>query len=93
MAIAGQKRVRLRWNWKRFVTVFVLGYLSFWTVQSGIHIWVLWHDELTLNHNIQAVQTQNAKLQQDIQELKNPVMVKNMITGKMAIPDPALNQP
>ncbi len=88
MAVATQKRTHRRWNWKRAVTIFVLGYLGFWTVQSGIHTWVLWHDEMALHHNIQTVQTQNAMLRRDIQELKNPGLVKTMIEGKMAIPHP-----
>ncbi len=84
----GKGKVHWRWKWKRVVTVFVVGYLAFWSIESGLHMWVLSHDEATLVHHIQVVQSHNAQLNQDIRELHNPSLLKKMITGKMPVPNP-----
>jgi cell division protein FtsB len=87
VALEKKKRFRWRWKWKRLITLFALAYLGFWSIQSGLHIWVLSHDEASLTHNIQVVQSQDTRLNQDIRELRNPAMVKKMITGQIPVPN------
>ncbi len=88
MEAGKKKRFYWRWKWKRLITVFVVGYLGFWSIQSGLHIWVLSHDEATIMHHIQVVQSENTRLKQDMQELHNPALVKKMITGQIPVPNP-----
>jgi cell division protein FtsB len=88
MAVAHHKRLRFRW--KKFVTVFVLAYLLFWSVRSGVHMWVLWHDQQALRQQITVVQTNNRQLHADIREMKNPALIKGMITGRVSIPNPEI---
>ncbi len=91
MAVAHHRRLRFRW--KKFVTVFVLGYLLFWSARSGVHIWVLSHDQQALRQQISTIQTSNRQLHGDIREMKNPALLKGMITGKVLIPNPEMGTP
>ncbi len=90
MAVMRHKRVRFRW--KKFVTVFILSYLLFWSVKAGLHIWVLSHDEQALRQQISQVQTKNRQLRSDIGEMKNASLLKGMIVGKVPIPNPEISQ-
>ncbi|AUW92809.1 hypothetical protein [Sulfobacillus sp. hq2] len=90
MAVVPHKRIRFRW--KKFVTIFVLSYLMFWSIKSVLHIWVLNHDEQVLRQQIAQTQAKNNVLRADISQIKNPSVLKGMITGTVPIPNPEIGQ-
>jgi len=84
--MAGKPKVRFRW--RRTVTIFVVGYLAYWSVVSLHHIVVISHQEASLSQKISTVRNQNRILDRDIQTLHNPQQLKEMLAGKKPLPNP-----
>lgn len=89
MMIAGRFRVRGR----RLVAVAVLSYFGIWSVQSLVHMWVLWQDETKIYRKIEAIRAENRQLQADIEKLRNPAALKGIVTGQVPMPSLPLSGP
>ncbi len=77
---------RLRIRWRKLATILIVGYLGFWSAVSVGHIISLWNQEQVLNHQIAQTRTQNRALQAEILQLQQPATLKQILTGKQALP-------
>ncbi len=79
---------KVRFRWRRSVTILIAGYLIYWSGVSVHHLLVIHQQEQVLNQKIAAVKAQNHVLHGDIQELHNPARLKQILTGKAPLPHP-----
>ena len=78
---------KMRFRWRRSVTILIALYLTYWSGVSAHHMWVIHQQELALNQKIAAVKAQNHVLHGDIRELHNPAKLKQILTGKAPLPN------
>lgn len=77
---------KVRFRWRRIITIVIGGYLLFWAGTSLGHIWTLSHQEAALRQNIIAEKSQNLRLHQDIHQLRQPSTLKAILTGRAPLP-------
>lgn len=79
---------RVRFRWRRSVTILIALYLMYWSGVSVHHMLVIRHQEQGLSQKIAAVKAQNHVLHGDINELHNSAKLKQILTGKAPLPNP-----
>ncbi len=84
---------RVRFRWRRALTVLLMVYFTIWIGISCWHMVGLWRDEQQWHQKIAVARELQSHLRADVRQLRNPVAVKNMIQGTQPIPDPAVTGP
>ncbi len=79
---------RVRFRWRRSITILIALYLMYWSGVSVHHMLVIRHQEQALSQKIAAIKVQNHVLHGDINELHNPAKLKEILTGKAPLPNP-----